>query len=186
MGLATVRSEPLACRVVPLRFINVVALKPVPVVKPKALSEAMTTVPPVSLMAKPALLVFLVKVLAPARTSVPLPDVLMVTSEPTMAALIVAVLPAPRALTVMVLSPVRVLAAFPLLSRIQLPAVDVLLSLKTRVPRVRALSKLTVRSAVMSLVKFAAKPEPSAKLGVQLPALLQRPLASTFHVPVAA
>ena len=185
-GLATVRAEPLACRADPLRFTNVVALKPVPVETPKALSEAMTTVPPASsFQAKLALLLsVLFKVLAPERTSVPTP-VLVMGALPAMTALMVAVLPVPRALTVMVPSPVRVLAAFPLLLRIQLPAVAVLLSPKTRLLMVRALSKLTVRSAVILLVKFAAALS-AMMLFNQFVLRLQMPLASTFHVPAAA
>ena len=190
-GLFTVRAEPLACRVTgPVKASNVVAARSplLPLVTPKALSEAMITVPALSWQAAMLLAEAKLKILSPERTSVPEPA-LVQPVEPAMTALMLAVALVPRVLTVMVgLVPARVsvLAGVELLSMIQLPAVAVALSLKTRFVRVRALSKLTVRSAVMSLVKFAVLPEPLATPGVQLPASLQRPLASTFHVPAWA
>jgi len=65
--------------------------------------------------------------------------------------------------------------------------VPVALSPKTRLVRVRLLSKLTVRSAVMLVVKLAVDPGPSAMvLLTQFELVLQRPSVLTFHVPSSA
>src|SRR5262245_5155034 len=80
--------------------------------------------------------------------------------------------PAPSGLTVTVGLPaatasVRTLAAFPLLSMIQLPGEDTSVSLKTRLPIVRDESRRTTRSSTNSSEEKSAvapTPEPTMPL----------------------
>src|SRR4051812_46348918 len=55
-----------------------------------------------------------------------------------------------------------------------------------KMPRLRALSKVTIWAAVRLNVRLAVNVAPSAMPGVQLPASLQIPSAFTFQSPVAA
>jgi hypothetical protein len=86
----------------------------------------------------PALIVIVpVRVFAPVSVSVPVP-LFTSPADPWMIAEMVAVLPVPSALTVMpgvVPAKMRLLVATPSLVRIQLPAVAVSLSPKTRLVR---------------------------------------------------
>jgi hypothetical protein len=106
-----------------------------------------------------------VKVLVPVRERMPAPD-FSSPEVPAMSALTVASFPVPSALTVIDEEPperVRMFAALPLLSRIQLAAELVVVSPKTRLPIVRVESSRTVVSAMgLRVLKFAVKPAPEA------------------------
>ena len=59
-------------------------------------------------------------------------------------------------------------------------------SVKTRLPMVRTVSSVTVRSAVMLKVKFAVDPAPSATVPLAQGPAVQVALPSTAQVPLAA
>ena len=95
-------------------------------------------------------------------------------------------LPVPRAFTVINGVPPRVSVLPP--STSQPAAEDVLVSPKSKFPRVLSVSSVTVLSAVMSIVlKSAVLPLASATVPPdQLEVSLQLPLASAVHVPLCA
>ncbi|MEA3188535.1 MAG: hypothetical protein QOD99_2365 [Chthoniobacter sp.] len=132
-------------------------------------------------------------------TSVPLPF-LINPKIPARIALIFTSLPVPSAFTVIAEVPlvdanVNILAAVPLLVTIQ-PAVElVTVSPKISVPEVRGESNFTVTvvgvwpavPVISTVLKFATLSVPSAITEeVQFAGSLQRPSASTVHVPLAA
>ena len=107
----------------------------------------------------------------------------------------VASLPVPRALTVMLgVAPanVRILAAFPLLDKIQPAGLVGLASPKINLPMVRGESRPTVRSAVRSMllksavipVPFATRPPPQLVVVLHrlLPSLIQAAFVITVTV----
>src|SRR6478609_7897004 len=111
-------------------------------------------------------------------------------SFPAITEEIVAVLLVPRALTVIVGVPavrssVRILAP----EMVQLAAEEISPSPKVMLPIVRTASRVTMRSAVMSLVKFAVKSAPLAALPlVHLVESdqLALPILSKLQVPLSA
>ena len=128
-----------------------------------------------------------VKLLVPASTNVPTPFLMIAGEVPLPPSVdeIVTVAPVPRALTVIsaLLVPLLiVIGAVPL--TIQLAGDDVSASPKMKLPRLRAVSRVTVRVAVMLLANVAVPLTPPAiVLFSQLEVPLQRPSASTFQLP---
>ncbi len=104
---------------------------------------------------------------------------------PAITKLTVAMRPSARALTVIVgVTAARVRVFAP--ESVHDAALEVSASPNTRLPMVRAVSRITSASADWSLAKEAVNPSPSATSGDHFPASLQLPFSSTFQKPSAA